>query len=191
MVRKSSGNNKSVVKYIAAFLFIAVLAYSGYHYTQICAGARHANEVMEEMRAVIPGLGVDTDVSSGNGRDPLPEVVISDKGIVGCIQVPAIEVTAPVTSTGQEEEGFATLSGGSPVKGNLKISGGRKDVFRNLSKVRPGDTVAFTDIDGVRYNYRVLTQFHLKDWDEADQELLLCFRTDDDTMFVVGCTEAN
>ena len=50
-----------------------------------------------------------------------------------------------------------------------------------------GDKVAFTDIDGVRYNYIVTTQFHLKDWDEADQDLMLCYKTDDNTQFVLGC----
>ena len=30
-------------------------------------------------------------------------------------------------------------------------------------------------------------QFHLKDWDEADQDLMLCYPTDDNTQFVLGC----
>ena len=181
----------SVVKLIAAMLLIVAVGYCGYKFYQIRTGSQHAESVLETMKSVIPNLGVDTGVSTGRGRDPLPELVIDDKSIVGCIEIPAIDVMAPVTAPDYEESGFATAIGGSPVKGNFQVAGSHDDIFTDLSKLKPGDTAAFTDIDGVRYNYRVTTQFHLKDWDEADQDLMLCFRTDNDTMFVVGCTEAN
>ena len=55
-------------------------------------------------------------------------------------------------------------------------------------QLKPGDKVAFTDIDGVRYEYEVTTQYHLKKWDQGENELQLCYETtDDDTYFVVGC----
>lgn len=184
---KTKSGTKSAIKLIIALLIIAAAAYAGYTFMQVKTGAEHADEVLETMRSVIPNFGVDTGASTGQGRDPLPQLVIADKDIVGCIDIPAIDVTAPVTIKGQEEEGFATLESGSPIKGSLKIAGGRYDVFLKLSKANPGDTVSFTDIDGVRYNYRVLTQFHLKEWDEADEDLMLCYQTDDETEFVVGC----
>ena len=140
------------------------------------------------MKTLVPNLGVDTGIATGQGRDPLAALSIDEIDIVGCIEVPSIDLMAPVTASGYEEEGFATIDGGSPVKGNLRLIGGRADVFRKISHAKPGDTVAFTDIDGVRYSYRVTTQFHLKDWDEADHDLMLCYRTDDNTQFVLGCT---
>ena len=80
------------------------------------------------------------------------------------------------------------MESGSPAKGKFRIKGGRDDVFRKIEKAAPGDSVAFTDIDGVRYSYRVSTQFHLKDWDKADYDLMLCYESDEDTDFVLGCT---
>ena len=187
-------SGSSVRKYISALIILLILAaaaYGGYAYMQLREANRHAGEVLETMKSLIPGLGVDTGISTGAGRDPLAALSIDEIDIVGCIEAPSIDMMAPITAAGYEEEGFATLMSGSPVKGNLRLSGSRKDVFRRISRLKPGETVAFTDIDGVRYNYRVTTQFHLKDWDEADYDLMLCYRTDSDTMFVTGCAAAN
>ena len=54
----------------------------------------------------------------------------------------------------------------------------------------PGDNVSFTDVYGTTYEYKVTTQYHLKNWDEGDNDLLLCYRTDSDTVFTVGCEGA-
>lgn len=178
---------KRVAGTIAVLLILAAAAYGGYSYMQLQNSMRHAGEVLDTMKKVIPDLGVDTGISTGQGRDPLAALSIDDIDIVGCIEVPSVDLMAPVTASGYEEEGFATLVSGSPVKGHLRLLGGRRDVFRKISRIKPGETVAFTDIDGVRYNYRVTTQFHLKNWDEADQDLMLCYITDDQTQFVLGC----
>lgn len=176
-----------IAKRVLALLIIAALAFGGYTVLQIQRSMKHSNEVLEVMKTLVPNLGVDTGISTGQGRDPLAALSIDEIDIVGCIEAPSIDLMAPVTAEGYEEEGFATIVSGSPVKGNLRLTGGRKDVFRKIAKARPGDTVAFTDIDGVRYNYTVTTQFHLKDWDEADQDLMLCYPTDENTQFVLGC----
>ena len=187
---KGNAGIKSILKISIVLLIIAALGYSGYTYFHIQQSGKHAAEVLSKMENIIPNLGVDTGMSKGLGRDPLPVISIDQIDIAGCIEVPSINLMAPVTAEGYEEEGFATIAGGSPVKGNFKLTGGRDDVFRKLSKAKPGDTVAFTDVDGVRYNYRVLTQFHLKEWDEADNDLMLCYKTDDNTEFVLGCMYA-
>lgn len=188
MSDNTSHRKHTVISLIAVVLIIAAAAFCGYRYLQLEKASRQAEEVMETLRSVIPDFGIDTDSSSGQGRDPLPALVIDDKSIVGCIEIPSIDLMAPVTAAGYDAEGFATVLGGSPVKGRFRIRGGRDDVFRKISKAQPGDRVAFTDIDGIRYRYRVTTQFHLKDWDEADNDLMLCYRTDDKTVFVLGCT---
>lgn len=181
---------RSISRWIMAIVVVAVLAYAGYTFMQLRESAKHADEVLDTMKTLIPDLGVDTGESTGQGRDPLASIMIDEKDIVGCIEIPSIGLMAPVTAGGYEEEGFATIVSGSPVKGKLRIKGGRNDVFRKLAKAAPGDKVAFTDIDGVRYNYTVTTQFHLKDWDEADNDLMLCYESDEQTDFVLGCTAA-
>ena len=185
---KGNAGAKRILKISIILLIAAAVGYGGYTYLHIQQSVRHASEVLSKMEMLIPNLGVDTGISKGLGRDPLPVISIDQIDIAGCIEVPSIDLMAPVTAEGYEEEGFATIVSGSPVKGNFKLTGGRDDVFRKLSKAKPGDLVAFTDVDGVRYSYRVLTQFHLKEWDEADNDLMLCYRTDENTEFVLGCT---
>ena len=188
MSDNASHGKHTTFRLIAVLLIIAAAAFCGYRYLQLQKASRHADAVMETLSSVIPDFGIDNDNYSGPGRDPLPALVIDDMNIVGCIEIPSIDLMAPVIAPEYEEEGFATVISGSPVKGRFLIRGGRDDVFRKISKARPGDSAAFTDIDGVRYRYRVTTQFHLKNWDEADNDLMLCYRTDDKTIFVLGCT---
>lgn len=183
----TSGRSKSAFKLIAFLLVVAAAAYFGYSFYQTRVGTSRADKILETMKEVIPDLGVDTGTSTGQGRDPLAQLEIDGMNIVGCIEVPSIDIMAPVLAKGHEEKGFVSVESGSPVKGKFKLTGGRNDIFTKLEKARPGDIVAFTDIDGVRYNYRVLTQFHLKEWDEADNDLMLCYETDGSTEFVLGC----
>ena len=179
--------SKRIVKWVITAALLAVISYGAYTTVQLSSSMKHANEVLDTMKTLVPNLGVDTGISTGQGREPLAALSIDGIDIVGCIESASINLMAPVTAQGYEEAGFAAIVSGSPVKGNLRLTGGRKDVFRKLAKTKPGDTVAFTDIDGVRYKYLVTTQFHLKDWDEADYDLMLCYKTDNNTQFVVGC----
>ena len=150
-------------------------------------GSEKADAVMDVLGGIIPGLDEEDSISTGIGRDPLPAVSIEDIDIVGVLEIPALNIKAPVTSKDQSEAYFASWLDGSPVQGHFKVTGGRDDLFRKLSKLKPGDRVTFTDIDGVRYRYEVRTQYHLKKWDEGENELMLCYETDSDTYFVVGC----
>ena len=97
----------------------------------------------------------------------------------------------PVTVKDQGGDGFASVVSGSPVKGKFMLEGDRDTTFVKLAKAQPGAKVVFTDIDGVRYNYTVTTQFHLKDWDEAENDLMVTYRSDDQTRFVLGCATAD
>ncbi len=155
---------------------------------QVKYASQDANAVLDKMYDLIPGLGVDTGVSTGRGRDPLPALSINDVDIVGCIEIPSLDIMVPVTAADYDRDGFITIVSGSPVKGKFRMKGNREDVFRDLTEAKPGDNVIFTDVDGVRYRYTVTTQFHLKNWDEADNDLMLCYDTDGQTQFVLGCT---
>ena len=147
-----------------------------------------AEAVLKQMEVMIPGLGQETETSGGVGQDPLASFSIEGIDIVGCLEIPSLDIMVPVTGKGLEQTSFVTWVSGSPVKGTFRLTGGREDVFRNLAKTKPGDRVVFTDIDGVRYEYEVTTQYHLKEWAEATNDLLLCTPSDDQTDFVVGCT---
>ena len=165
------------------FAFIAYNFYSG------SRGDRRAKEVIATLKSIIPGLGVESDIVTGLGRDPLASISIDGIDIVGVLEIPSLDIMTPVMGQSQDDiEYFTKWLDGSPVKGHFSIIGGRDDIFRKLASLSPGDRVTFTDIDGVRYGYEVMTQYHLKKWDEGDNELLLCYESDNDTYFVVGCS---
>lgn len=189
MKQKSRGNR--TIRLTIVLLIAAGLLFGGYRIYRVKQASQQANEVLRTMYDMIPGLGVDTGVSSGRGRDPLPALSINGVDIVGCIEIPSLDLMAPVTAHDYETDGFITMVSGSPVKGKFRLRGRREDVFSELADAQPGDKVVFTDIDGIRYTYNVVTQFHLKDWDEADNDLMLCYDTTEaQTQFVLGCTAA-
>lgn len=185
------GSGKSI-RILIALAVIAAIGLVGWHIYSNYRGSSKADVVMETLEQIVPGLGDESGISTGIGRDPLAAVSIEGLDIVGVLEVPALNIKAPVTSKDFREEQFASWLDGSPVKGHFMVIGGRDDVFRNLSKLKPGDRVAFTDIDGVRYSYEVTTQYHLKKWDVGENEMQLCYETTDgDTYFVVGCKAVN
>lgn len=185
-----------VTRPLAGFLIVLILlaglGLGGWKFMQIRAADEKSEQVLSVMYELIPDLGVDTGTSTGRGRDPLVALSIQNIDIVGCIEIPSIDLIAPVTAKGFEQAGFISVVSGSPVKGTFRLIGSREDVFHKIADAAPGDNVIFTDTDGVRYTYRVTTQFHIKDWDwdSVEQDLSLCYETtDDNTQFVLGCRE--
>ena len=146
--------------------------------------------VIQTMEDLVPYFGTEQMYSSGMGRDPLPVVQVNGVDIVGAIEIPSLDLRAPVTDKGVKKKYFARWVSGSPVKGRLRLMGGKGDVFSRIAKGKPGERVTFTDMDGVRYEYTITTQFHLKDWSKADYDLMLCYKVDSDTKFVLGCSQA-
>ena len=186
----SKSRRKSPIKLIVILLVVAMAAYAGYRFLMIKQADRDADAVLDTMYDIIPGLGVDTGISTGHGRDPLLSLSIKNVDIVGCLEIPSVDLMVPVTVKDEGGDGFASVVSGSPVKGKFMLEGDRETTFSKLFKAQPGAKVTFTDIDGVRYNYSVTTQFHLKDWDEAENDLMVTYRTDDQTRFVLGCAMA-
>ena len=57
----------SPIKLVLILLVIAVVAFAGYRFLAIRQADRDADQVLEVMYDLIPGLGVDTGVSTGAG----------------------------------------------------------------------------------------------------------------------------
>ena len=178
----------SFIRILVVLSFLAVIGFAGWQMVSNHQGGSKAKAVMATLEEIIPNLGVDTGTSAGIGRDPLAAISIEGIDIVGVLEIPSLNIKAPVTGQSDREEFFASWLDGSPVKGNFQVVGNKDDLFRRLAKLKPGDRAYFTDIDGVRYAYEVKTQYHLKRWDVGDNDLLLCYETDSDTYFVVGCS---
>ena len=182
------GRSRKIIKIVICLVLIAAAALTGWKYYSGRQGSERSRSVMNTLRDIVPGLGEDSGVQSGNGQDPPAAVSIEGIDIIGVIEIPALDITAPVTGKDYREEYFASWLDGSPVQRDFKVIGDRNDIFRNISRLQPGDKVIFTDIEGVRYTHAVTTQYHLKRWDEGDNDLMLCYETDSDTYFVVGCS---
>ncbi len=186
--KKTKSRIPLIVGIIAIVLVVVGLLRGGYLFQEQKKSEKQTQEVLESMKTLIPGLGTETESSGTMGRDPLVALSVNGTDVVGCLEIPALDVTAPVLTKKNKKPYCVTWVSGSPVKGKLRIEGGRRDIFRRLSKANPGDKVLFTDIDGTRYAYEVTTQYHLKDWAKADNDLLLCYTVNEDTDFVLGCT---
>ncbi len=178
---------------IAALLLGAVSAAAfWYGSLRIRAAESEAEAVLSRMEEAVPELIESPSAAEGAGKggaeggDPLAVMSISGVDVVGCIEVPALGLRVPVTAKGIKKEGFARYVSGSPVRGRLRIFGGRRDAFGEIDKVRPGERAVFTDMEGARYTYGAVTQFHLKKWDRQTYDLMLCYRTDGDTSFVAA-----
>ena len=188
-MNRKRGRGKAI-RMIVALTAVAIVCLAGWWVYSGHRGSSKADVVMKTLSEIVPGLGDDSAASTGAGRDPLAAISIEGLDIVGVLEIPALNINAPVTSKDYSEEYFASWLNGSPVQGHFQVAGGRDDLFRKLAKLKPGDRVAFTDIDGVRYRYEVTTQYHLKKWDVGENEMQLCYETDSNTYFVVGCGAA-
>ena len=187
-MRKRRSGKKRIIAAIVLLVLVAAFVAGGKYWSDSRDRSEEKSEqVLATMKNLIPGLGVSKEPSGSPGRDPLPAMSIEKIDIVGCIEIPALNIMAPVTAKGYDNDYFITFVKGSPAKGQLRLTGGRSDVFQKLTKGNPGDKVIFTDVDGVRYVYIVTTQYHLKDWAKADNDLLLTYEVDDKTDFVLGC----
>lgn len=178
---------KKPIIWTIAVLIIAAVVTAGIVYMPKKQSNSESEEVVSKMEQMIPNFRTEQQASAGMGRDPLAAMSINGIDIVGGLEIPSIGLCAPVTVRGEERPCFASVKSGSPVRGRFCLIGGRDDVFSKLSKCKPSEKVAFTDVDGIRYDYTVTTQFHLKKWDKADYELMLCYKIDQDTYFVLAC----
>ena len=185
--KQKTGKRGRIAAIICIVIVLALAALGGLVFHKKQTGTE-AERTLSQMEKVIPGLGKEGVYSSGAGRDPLVVLSIRGVDVVGCLEIPSLNLRAPVTGKTYEKESFVNWVSGSPVKGRFRLEGNKSDVFLKLPKAAPGDKVLFTDVDGVRYEYTVTTQLHLKSWDKAKYDLMLCYDVDSDTQFVLGCT---
>ena len=67
----SKSRRKSPIKLIVILLIAAIAVFAGYRFLAIRQADKDADAVLDTMYDLIPGLGVDTGISTGHGRDPL------------------------------------------------------------------------------------------------------------------------
>ena len=88
----------------------------------------------------------------------MPVVVVDGVAYIGILEIPALELTLPVTGEWSYDRLKIALSryAGSAYLDNLVIMGHNYPAFfKNLGDLRPGDEICFTDADGNVFSYTV------------------------------------
>ena len=134
---------KKVIVWVFIILVAAVFGFGVYYFTHLKTSGSEAEEVLSSMENLIPGFGIEDDADDplagtfSGGTDPLMALSVNGKDIVGALEIPALDLRAPVMDKGKEEAYFITWVSGSPSKGKFRLKGGRDDVFRKLAKAKP------------------------------------------------------
>lgn len=88
----------------------------------------------------------------------MPVVVVDGVAYIGVLEIPALELTLPVTGEWSYDRLKIALCryAGSAYLDNLVIMGHNYPAFfKNLGDLRPGDEIRFTDADGNVFSYTV------------------------------------
>jgi len=156
-----------------ALLVAAAAVYCLYIWNGYKAGD-HAEKVMKKMQEMIPQFDENDEAATGLGEDPLPMISIDGVSFVGYLDIPSQNLKLPVVGAESNGKEFAFLDSGSPVKGHFWIGGRDVDgIFGSLSKIKPGETIRFIDVNGVRYSYLVTGMGSIKSRAEAKHDLVL------------------
>lgn len=105
--------------------------------------------------AIQPGPNVTAPEVSAT---PMPEKVYMGYHMLGSIQVSSVGIRLPVLNNWDEQmlKAAPCRYTGSVPSGDMIIMGHNyKSHFTPLHKVAVGDTVIFTDVEGIIYNYKV------------------------------------
>ena len=88
----------------------------------------------------------------------MPVVMVDGVAYIGVLEIPALELTLPVTGEWSYDRLKIALCryAGSAYLDNLVIMGHNYPAFfKNLGDLRPGDEIRFTDADGNVFSYTV------------------------------------
>lgn len=156
-------------------LIAAALFLTAYNFYDGFRAERSARQVMQELMEYFPAetamekpvLPGETSVSAGEREIPdyvlnpdmeMPETAISGIGYIGVLRIPSLQLELPVIG----EWSYPNLKiapcrySGSPYSGSFIIAGHNyRSHFGGLQKLREGDAVTFTDMDGNVFSYAV------------------------------------
>ena len=190
MSRETGRSGKPLLIRIAVAVVLCALVAGCFYWYKDKEAARKADAAVAGIEEIVPGISDGSGSMNGASSAELAAINIEGADVVGILRIPSLDIDAPVAAKDADEKYFAYIEEGSPADRGFRIYGKQSGLFRSLARLMPGDNVSFTDVYGTTYEYKVTTQYHLKNWDEGDNDLLLCYRTDSDTVFTVGCEGA-
>ena len=134
--------------------------------------AESADVGVEELREIIPKKETEEQPLVPEPQVVVPTITLDDRDYIGVLDIPALGRTLPV----QGEWSDALLKY-SPclykgdLYGGMIIAGHNyRSHFAGLSKLRAGDKITFTDVDGNVWNYAVAGTETIQGYDVAKME---------------------
>ena len=153
---------------IAAALLLAVCNV-GWEYRAKRAAQKTAEQLKKGMAKAVKGDTADAGITRNPGETEIPDYLlnpdmdmpameIDGEKYIGILQIPSLALELPVLRDGEEEKlGMAPgCCEGSCYTGDMVIVGRNyPSFFGRLSRLRTGDEIIFTDIDGNVFSYAV------------------------------------
>lgn len=149
----TKGKKTAVVFMSLGVLMLALaISLAVYNFCEEQRAEKAASEILSLLQQKIEAAS-QIDVS-----EEMPTVEIDGYEYIGYLDIPALDLKLPVMSTWDYErlKIAPCLYYGSARKGNMVIAAHNYTThFGRLSKLKPGDSVKFTDMNGIVYNYAV------------------------------------
>lgn len=139
--------------FLAGALFLLI-----FNYAQETQADHIATETVQVLtQEIIPKLS-DTVADSQTTATQIQSVSVEDEDYIGVLDIPALSLSLPV----MDNWSYPKLKkapcrySGSFLTDDMIIAGHNyKRHFGQLSRLRQGDTITFTDVDGFVYTYQV------------------------------------
>lgn len=153
---------------IAAALLLAAFNVSR-EYRSKKAAQQVADQLKAGMKISAEGHTTDADIARNPGETEIPDYLLNPdmdmpaldmegEKYIGILQIPSLSLELPVLRDGEEEKLDTALGccGGSCYTGSMVIVGRNYPCFfGRLNRLRTGDEIVFTDIDGNVFLYEV------------------------------------
>lgn len=145
--------------WLGVLLIICAVLLSGYNLIQRSNAEKNSAKIVEQLGKIIPQVG-DSEIPNYvlNPEMDMPTKEINGVNYIGVLQIPSLGLKLPIA----EKWSYSQLMKspcryvGSAYKSNFVIAAHNYPAhFGNLKKLREGDSVIFTDMDGNQFNYEV------------------------------------
>lgn len=137
---------------LGVLMLVAAISLAVYNFCEEQRAEKAANEILPLLQQKIEAVS-QLDVS-----EEMPTVEIDGYEYIGYLTIPALDLKLPVMASWDYErlKIAPCLYYGSARKGNMVIAAHNYAThFGRLSKLNQGDSVKFTDMNGIVYNYAV------------------------------------
>lgn len=162
--------NNSIIA-LGVMLVIAAAILTAYNIYTIKDAGEHSDRIASEINDVIPSETESSPDYQLNPEMEMPRSKFDSYDCVGKLEIPALRLTLPIIGdcTKANLKVAPCLYSGSAYTDNMVIAGHNYNThFRNIGKLKQGDEIIFTDMDGNEFRYIVDATENLQPTDIED-----------------------